>query len=234
MNNEFQVVIIGAGPAGMSAALYTSRANLSTLMIEKECPGGKMMKTKMIENYLGGSSTNAMELASNMFAQSIQFGAKYKQGNVVAINNYQEYKEVVLANGEIIKCKALVLAIGGKVSSTSFKYDKYLNRGLSYCVVCDANFYKDKVVALIGNNKAIDDVTYLANIAKKVYFINSDDELSNRENVENFNNVKDYELLGSEKVERIKINQKEYLIDGAFYVDDSNNFNGFLEELLFV
>jgi len=90
MNEIIDVVIIGAGPAGMNAALYASRANLSTIMIEKECPGGKMLKTKIIDNYIGGSS-DAMKLASDMFAQSIKFGAQYKQGNVVGIENVENY-----------------------------------------------------------------------------------------------------------------------------------------------
>ena len=102
MNDIYDVIIIGAGPAGMNAALYTSRANLKTIMIEKECPGGKMMKTKVIENYIGASSTDAMKLASDMFAQSIKYGAKYKQGNIVSLEDNKEYKKVILSNGEEI------------------------------------------------------------------------------------------------------------------------------------
>jgi thioredoxin reductase (NADPH) len=129
MKDIYDVIIIGAGPAGMNAALYASRANMNTLMIEKECPGGKMMKTKVIDNYIGGSSTDAMKLASDMFAQSIKYGAKYKQGNVVSITNNIEKKEIVLANGEKISSKSLILAMGGKLSNDNFKYDNYLNKG---------------------------------------------------------------------------------------------------------
>lgn len=231
MNELYDVIIIGAGPAGMNAALYTSRANMKTLMIEKECPGGKMMKTKIIDNYIGSSSNDAMKLASDMFAQSIKYGAKYKQGNVVSIENDIEYKKVVLSNGETLTAKSLILAMGGKLSKDTFKYDNYLNKGLSYCVVCDANFYKDKVVALIGDNKAIEDVDYLANIARKVYFINKGNECSNKSNVENFVNEKEYKIIGKDKVEKIEINNQSYDIDGMFYVSDTNSFNGFVENL---
>lgn len=231
MNDIYDVIIIGAGPAGMNAALYTSRANLKTIMIEKECPGGKMMKTKVIENYIGASSTDAMKLASDMFAQSIKYGAKYKQGNVVSLEDNKEYKKVVLSNGEEILGHSLILAIGGKISDKGFKYDNYLNKGLSYCVVCDANFYKDKVVAIIGTNESIDDVDYLANIAKKVYFINKESDCSNRNNVENFININDYEIIGGEKVEKIIVNNNVYDIDGVFHVENSNNFNGFINNL---
>lgn len=231
MNDIYDVIIIGAGPAGMNAALYTSRANLKTIMIEKECPGGKMMKTKVIENYIGASSTDAMKLASDMFAQSIKYGAKYKQGNVVSLEDNKEYKKVILSNGEEILGHSLILAIGGKISDKGFKYDNYLNKGLSYCVACDANFYKDKVVAIIGTNESIDDVDYLANIAKKVYFINKESDCSNRNNVENFININDYEIIGGEKVEKIIVNNNVYDIDGVFHVENSNNFNGFINNL---
>ena len=231
MSELYDVIIIGAGPAGMSAALYTSRANLKTLMIEKECPGGKMMKTKTIENYIGGSSTNAIELASNMFAQAIKFGAKYKQGNVVSIETDSLTKKVFLATGEVIESKALILAIGGKIEGNNFKYDKYLNKGLSYCVVCDANFYKGKDVALIGNNESLDDVYYLANIANKVYFLNSENYRSNVSNVETLTNISDYEISGENKVEKIKVNDKTYDIAGVFYDSDANSFNGFENKL---
>ena len=231
MEQLYDVIIIGAGPAGMNAALYASRANMKTLMIEKECPGGKMMKTKIIDNYIGGSSTDAMKLASDMFAQSIKYGAKYKQGNVISIEDKEEYKNIVLSNGERIATKSLILAMGGKLSKETFKYDFYLNKGLSYCVVCDANFYKDKTVAIIGDNHSIDDVDYLSNIAQKVYFINNGDDVSNKSNVENFINIKDYVINGLDKVENIEINDVKYDIDGVFYVLDTNSFNGFVDNL---
>ena len=232
MEKIYDVTIIGAGPAGMSAALYTSRANLSTLIIEKECPGGKMMKIKTIENYLGSSSVDAIELASNMFAQSTKYGAMYKQGNVVSISEDESYKKVVLSNGETILTKSLIIAVGGKMSETHFEYDKYLNRGLSYCVVCDANFYAGKKVALIGNDETLDDVSYLSNIVNEVYFLNKGSQVSKIKNVETIG-IKDipYEILGEDKVEAIKVGDRTISIDGTFYVDDSNSFNGFSNQI---
>jgi thioredoxin reductase (NADPH) len=231
MEMIYDVIVIGAGPAGMNAAFYASRANMKTLIIEKECPGGKMMKTKVIDNYIGGSTQNAMELASNMFSQAIQYGAKYKQGNVVSIVEDSLNKKVILSNGEEFFARALILAVGGKLSSETFKYDHYLNKGLSYCVVCDANFYKNKNVALIGDNKSLDDVDYLSRIVKKVYFINSDNKQSQQINVENFTNIKDYTIYGADKIESIEVNGNQIAIDGAFYVKDTNSFNGFSSNL---
>ena len=137
MDVMYDVIIIGAGPAGMNAALYASRANMNTLMIEKECPGGKMMKTKIIDNYIGSSSNDAMKLASDMFAQSIKYGAKYKQGNVVSIEDLNEHKKVILSNGENFIAKTLILAMGGKLSNDTFIYDNYLNKGYkSIAIIC--------------------------------------------------------------------------------------------------
>jgi thioredoxin reductase (NADPH) len=87
------------------------------------------------------------------------------------------------------------------------------------------------MVAIIGDNKAIDDVNYLVNIAKKVYFINSENDASNKENVENFTNVKDYKIIGKDKVENIEVNNDLIKIDGVFYVSDSNNFSGVIANL---
>lgn len=226
MDEIYDVLVIGAGPAGMNACMYASRANMKTIMIEKECPGGKMLKTKVIDNYIGSVDTDSFKLASDMFAQSIKYGAKYKQGNVVSIED-GKIKRVVLSSKEEIRSKTIIIASGGKLAGENFKYDKYLNRGLSYCVVCDANFYKDKIVALIGDNKAIEDVDYLSNIAKKVYFLNKQEECSNRDNVENFIKISSYEILGKDNVERLKFLDKEVYIDGVFYIDDNNSFNGF-------
>ena len=231
MKNNYDVIIVGAGPAGMNAALYASRANMKTLMIEKDCPGGKMMKTKVIDNYIGGISINAQELASSMFAQSIQYGAKYKQGNVVSIEEEAGYKKVILSDGEVYYSKALILAVGGKLNKETFKYDNYLNKGLSYCVVCDGNFYKDKKVAIIGDDKAIEDVNYLSRIAKTIYFINSESLKSDKSNVENFTNIKEYSILGVERVEGVEVEGQYFEIDGAFYVKDTNSFNGFSTNL---
>lgn len=227
----YDVIVVGAGPAGMSAALYTSRANLKTLVIEKECPGGKMIKAKTIDNYIG-SESDPFKLASNMFSQVSKSGAKYVTGNVISIKLENKIKKVTLSDGKEYNGKSVILAIGGKVTQNNFKYDYYLNKGLSYCAICDGSFYKGKTVAVIGDNDAVENsVDYLTNIADNIYFINIEDKESTRENVENFTKVTDYEIGGKDSVEYIKIGEKILDVDGVFYEVDSNNFSGFINEI---
>ena len=228
----YDVIVVGAGPAGMSAALYTSRANLKTLVIEKECPGGKMIKAKTIDNYIG-SESDPFKLASNMFSQVSKAGAKYVTGNVISIKLENKIKKVILSDGKEYNGKSIILAIGGKVTQNNFKYDYYLNKGLSYCAICDGSFYKGKTVAVIGDNDAVENsVDYLANIADNIYFINIEDKESTRENVENFTKVNDYEIGGKDVVKYIKIGEKMLDVDGVFYEVDSNNFSGFINEII--
>ncbi len=227
----YDVIVVGAGPAGMSAALYTSRANLKTLVIEKECPGGKMIKAKKIDNYIG-SESDPFKLASNMFSQVSKAGAKYVTGNVVSIKLENKIKKVILSDGKEYNGKSVIFAIGGKVGQNNFKYDYYLNKGLSYCAICDGSFYKGKTVAVIGDNDAVENsVDYLANIADNIYFINIEDKESTRKNVENFTKVTDYEIGGKDVVKYIKIGEKILDVDGVFYEVDSNNFSGFINEI---
>ena len=181
MNEVYDVIVIGAGPAGMSAALYAARANMKTLIIEKECPGGKMITAKSIDNYIGGAS-DPFKLSTDMFSQMTKSGAKYVTGSVISINRANNSIKVILANGKEFEGKTLILAIGGKVSDADFKYHYYLNKGLSYCAVCDGSFYKGKNVAVIGDNEAVENsVDYLSSIANNIYFINIENKKSTKE-----------------------------------------------------
>lgn len=231
MDNVYDIIIVGSGPAGMSAGLYSARANMKTLVIEKECPGGKILKAKSIDNYIGGNS-DPFKLSSDMFSQMSKSGAKYITGTVISIVNEEKTKKVILSNGKEYWAKAIILAIGGKVSQTEFKYDYYLNKGLSYCAVCDGSFYKGKSVAIIGNDEAVENaVDYLSNIASNIYFINIEGKKSTRENVENYTYVNEYEIGGNPNIEYIKIGDKTISVDGVFYEVDSNNLGGFVDIL---
>ena len=141
-------------------------------------------------------------------------------------------KKIVLHDGKEFFAKAIIIATGGKLGGSQFKYDKYLNKGLSYCAVCDGNFYKEKSVAVIGNNDSVENtVDYLSNIAANIYFINIEDKESTSKNVENFTNIDEYAIGGENRVEYVKIGDKTINVDGVFYDLESNSFSGFSSKL---
>lgn len=192
---DYDLIIIGAGPAGMNACLYASRAGLKTLVIEKDCPGGKVVKANNIENWLGAKQTNGADLALAMFNHSFSFGGVYEQGNVLDVVDKGKYKEVVLKDRRY-KCYSVIIAVGTSESKVGVEgEDKFYGRGVSYCVVCDAPLYKNKIVAVVGDsNYAFEEAIYISKFASKVYLICSDvtkissgnllEEVRSKENIE--------------------------------------------------
>jgi thioredoxin-disulfide reductase len=176
MERVCDLVIIGAGPAGMSAAIYASRAGLNTIMLEAGAPGGKLTKTDEISNWPGTTSINGFELASKMFAHSTAFGAEYVYGNVVKIEQSKEdadFHRVICDDGNIYAAKAVIIATGTQEQLLHVKGEQEnIGRGVSYCAVCDGAFFKDKDVAVIGGgNAALEEGLYLAQFASKVYVV---------------------------------------------------------------
>lgn len=172
MERICDLVIIGAGPAGMSAAVYASRAGLDTVMIEAGAPGGKLIKTFEISNWPGIVSTSGVELATNMFTHSTAFGAEYVYGNVVDIQDGQ-IKSVICEDGNVYKAKAVIVATGTKERLLKIPGEESnIGRGVSYCAVCDGAFFMDEEVAVIGGgNAALEEALYLTQFAKRVYII---------------------------------------------------------------
>lgn len=167
------VVIIGAGPAGMSAAVYASRSSLSTVIVESGAPGGKLLKTSDIENYIGEKMVNGFELANKMYEHALSFGASHMYGNVVKLENLGDVKKVTLEDGSEIEAKAVIIATGTQEQLLNVKGEsEYTGRGVSYCAVCDAAFFRDKEVAVIGGgNSALEEALYLTKFASKVHVI---------------------------------------------------------------
>ncbi|WP_249414115.1 thioredoxin-disulfide reductase [Alteribacter keqinensis] len=174
----YDVVIIGAGPAGMTAAVYTSRANLSTVMIERGMPGGQMANTEDVENYPGYDSILGPDLSNKMFEHSKKFGAEYKYGDVKEIIDGKEYKRIVLGNGEI-KTRAIIIATGAKYKALGVDGEKELSgRGVSYCAVCDGAFFKNKELVVVGGgDSAVEEAVYLTRFASKVTVVHRRDKL---------------------------------------------------------
>ncbi|WP_078594418.1 thioredoxin-disulfide reductase [Evansella clarkii] len=171
------VAIIGAGPAGMTAAVYTSRANLSTVMIERGIPGGQMANTEDVENYPGYDHILGPDLSNKMFEHAKKFGAEYAYGDVKEIIDGKEYKRIVTGNGEF-KARAIILATGAKYKNLEVPGEKELSgRGVSYCAVCDGAFFKEKELVVVGGgDSAVEEAVYLTRFAKKVTIIHRRDE----------------------------------------------------------
>ena len=172
MQDIYDVLIIGAGPAGLSAAIYASRANLSVLMIESGVNGGKLSKTYEIENYPGIEKISGVELADQLTRHGQKFGAKLISGKVEKIEDGQP-KKVFLADGTSYLSKTLIIATGTKERMLDLpEADRFTGRGISYCAVCDGFFYRKKDVVVIGGgNSALEESLYLASLVNKVTII---------------------------------------------------------------
>lgn len=172
MGRISDLIIIGAGPAGMTAAVYASRAGLDTVMLEAGAPGGKLVKTYEISNWPGIKSSSGVDLAMNMFDHSTSFGASYEYGNVVEIKD-GDLKTVVCEDGSEFQAKAVIVATGTQERLLHIPGEsENIGRGVSYCAVCDGAFFKDEEVAVIGGgNAALEEALYLTQFAKKVYIV---------------------------------------------------------------
>jgi len=174
----YDVIIIGAGPAGMTAAVYTSRANLSTLMLERGIPGGQMANTEDVENYPGYESILGPDLSNKMFEHAKKFGAEYAYGDVKEIIDGKEYKTVVAGKKEY-KTRAIIVASGAEYKKIGVPGEKELGgRGVSYCAVCDGAFFKGKELVVVGGgDSAVEEGVYLTRFASKVTIVHRRDAL---------------------------------------------------------
>jgi thioredoxin reductase (NADPH) len=174
----YDVIIAGAGPAGMTAAVYTSRANLSTLMIERGLPGGQMANTEDIENYPGFESILGPDLSTKMFEHAKKFGAEYAYGDIKEIIDHGDYK-IVVAGSKQYKAYAVIITAGAEYKKVGVPGEKELSgRGVSYCAVCDGAFFKQKELVVIGGgDSAVEEGIYLTRFASKVTIVHRRDQL---------------------------------------------------------
>lgn len=175
---EVDVVIIGAGPGGMTAALYTSRSNLTTVMIEKGAPGGELINTAEVENYPGYSLISGPDLATNMYEGAMRFGAKHVYGDVTHVENHGNQKHVY-TNDKVYVTSAVIIATGAHHRKLGIEGEERLaGQGVSYCAVCDGFFFRNKNLVVVGGgDSAVEEGTYLTNFADKVTIIHRRDEL---------------------------------------------------------
>lgn len=179
MEHIFDVIIIGGGPAGYSAALYTARASLDTLVIEQMAVGGQMTLTGDIENYPGfDEGIDGFTLGMKMMQGAEKFGAKTEYTIVTGVELHGEVKKVITASGEFF-AKAVIIASGANARKLGVKdEEKLIGRGVHYCAHCDGRFYKGKTVVVVGGgNSAVSDALYLSRLALKVYLVHRRDTL---------------------------------------------------------
>ncbi len=167
----YDIVIIGAGPAGLTAAVYALREKKKIVILEKETIGGKITSSSNVENYPGFKSISGMDLANNLYEQVINLGGKIKIEEVVKIEE-GKIKKVITDENEY-EAKSIIIASGSKYKKLGLENEEDLiGNGISFCTVCDGAFYKDKIVCVIGGgNSAIINAVYLSQICQKVYLI---------------------------------------------------------------
>ena len=177
----YDVVIVGSGPAGLSAAVYARRAKLKTLVIEKAgYSGGQIVNTSEVDNYLGLQGIEGFEMAMKFRTHAEYFEAEFLDDEVVNIQDKEDGTfDIVLKSEKAISTKTIILATGASYGKLNVPGEiEYTGRGVSYCATCDGAFNKGKIVAVVGGGDvALEDALYLSNIADKVYLIHRRDEL---------------------------------------------------------
>jgi thioredoxin reductase (NADPH) len=174
MDNDrrYDLVIIGAGPAGLTAALYAGRARVKTALLERGVPGGQLLNTEAIEDYPGFDHITGPELAQRMADQAVKFGVDMKTANVTAIRRHGDRRVVETDDGDY-QADFVILTAGGEPKKLGIPGEKeFQGRGVSQCAVCDGAFFKEEVVAVIGGgDAALEEGVFLTRYAKKVYII---------------------------------------------------------------
>ncbi|MCL3858369.1 thioredoxin-disulfide reductase [Pediococcus pentosaceus] len=221
MTKQYDVVIIGAGPAGMTAALYASRANLSVVMLDRGIYGGQMNNTADIENFPGFKSVLGPDLSKDMYESSTQFGAEYAYGSVESIRDDGATKLVKTDMGDEFEAKVVIIGTGSEYKKLGVPGEEdFSGRGVSYCAVCDGAFFKGTDVVVVGGgDSAIEEGLYLTQLASKVTVIHRRDQLRAQKIIQDraFANPKMEfvwnsnvtEVVGESKVTGVKVNNNQ-------------------------
>ena len=176
----YDIIIIGAGPAGLTAAIYARRANKSVLLLEKGAFGGQITFSPKVENYPGFASLSGTELADHFVEQALGLGADVEIETVIGIEDKGTHKVVLTEDGAIYEGKAVIIAAGARHRHLGLPNEEtHIGEGISFCAVCDGAFYKDKTVALVGGgNSALQEAILLSETSAKVYVVQNLDHLT--------------------------------------------------------
>ena len=239
----YDVIIIGCGPAGMTAALYLLRANKKVLILEKETIGGQISSSPLVENYPGISSISGSELSNNMYEQIVDLGAEIELEEVIEIEPGKKKK--VITTDNTYEAKSVIIATGNKFRLLGLDNEEDLiGSGIHFCVSCDGAFYKDKTVGVIGGgNTAVINATYLSDICKKVYVIQRMDKLTaesslvdrlkKRNNVEIILSREVKKINGVDNLESIVLDDGSKIkLDGMFIAIGQVPQNDFVKDII--
>lgn len=228
------LIIIGSGPAGLSAAVYAQRAMLDQVVIEKGFSGGQIVTTEQVDNYLGLYGENGYDLAMRFKDHADQLGVPFLEAEVTQITDRGDHKEVHLEGGEVLTAKSVILATGANHKPLGVPGEtEFSGAGVSYCATCDGAFFRNRTVAVVGGGDvALEDALYLSKLCEKVYLIHRRDELRgakllqqrvfDAENIEFLGSSEITQITGSGMVEQITVADKksgtarELAVSGVF------------------
>ena len=205
----YDIIIIGGGPAGLTAAIYARRANKNVLVLEAMACGGQIVQAEKIENYPVCPNISGIDFATKLYSQTKDLGAEIKFEKAIDIIDKKEYKEVITSSNTY-QGKTVILATGSENRKLGLdNEDELVGHGVSYCATCDGMFFKEKEVAVVGGgDTAIDDARYLSNIASKVYLIHRRDTFKAEEQeIEELKTKTNIEFVLNSNV--TKLNTKE-------------------------
>lgn len=207
--NDVDVLVVGAGPGGLTAAQYASRANLKTVIVEQGAPGGELLNTADVENYPGFTKISGPELATKIYDSSMCFGAQSVSGHVADIVCEGAYK-IVTVGDTTYRAKAVIIATGATHRELGLESEKRLTgKGVSYCAVCDGFFFRNRDVVVVGGgDSAVEEGTFLTQFVNKVTLIHRRDQLRAQQILQDrlFANEK-VEVIWNSEVKEIKGDQ---------------------------
>jgi thioredoxin reductase (NADPH) len=252
IENNFDVIVIGGGPAGLTAGIYLSRAKLSVLILNEGTVGGQMVLTHEIANYPGIESISGYELARNMKVQAQKFGCKIRSNvKITSLDLDHEIKKVTINDKDTFTSNAVIIATGGKSRMIGAKdEEEFKGKGISYCATCDGDFFQDKDIIVVGGgNSALEEAVSLTRYASKVTIVHQFDhfqafeyyvnEAKKNSKIDFIMESKIIEFIGKERLSSVKIqNQRteeifEMKIDGVFifigYAPNTESLDGIIE-----
>ena len=245
----YDVIIIGAGPAGLTSAIYARRADKKVLVLEAKSYGGQIINTLDIENYPAEEHISGFDFATKLYNQAKNLGAEIVFEKAVEIKDFKSYKEVITPKNTY-QTKTIILATGSENRKLNIeKEEELIGKGISYCATCDGAFYKKKKVAVVGGgNTALEDALYLSNIVDTVYLIHRRDsfrgeeatlnQLKEKENVQMILNSNVVALNATDRLKSIEVedlegNRKTIEVDGLFVavgrIPENENFRQIIQ-----